>query len=137
MAIRGIEGGIIPSLKQTAEVHRYRDAGENTVTTLDPVSMQIRQETRAVPLPQALPNPIPRADGVTPEIDATAVAEATAAKGRAALAGEPGAAFDALVYGAAICLHQVGRAQSLDAAAEHARQVIMNGSALMRLEAAE
>lgn len=135
--VRGIEGGIIPSLKQPSEAHGYHAPSDTEqATALEPSALGISQETRAVPLPSDLPAAAPRADGAQPDVDTAAAAEAAAAKGRAALAGEAGPALDALIYGAAICLQQLGRVDSLNAGAEQAREAIFSGQARARFEAA-
>jgi len=64
-----------------------------------------------------------------------AAARAAAEAGQAALQGEPGPAFDALVYAASIVLHHIGRADSLADAGERVRHVLNNGQAAERFAA--
>jgi len=135
--LRGVEGGVIPSLKQPARMFCYRDGGAEYPVELEPAALEIRQATRAVPLPQDLV-PVPTGnDGETaPTLDSDAAAAAAAAAGLEALHGRPGAARDSLVYGAAIMLHHLGRADSLKGAAAMAARALDSGSALARFHAA-
>ena len=48
----------------------------------------------------------------------------------AALAGQPGATRDCLVYGAALCLWHLGRQGDLSSAAEAVRSALDRGQAL-------
>jgi anthranilate phosphoribosyltransferase len=115
----------------------YRDGGAEYPVELEPAALEIRQATRAVPLPQDLV-PVPAGnDGETaPTLDSDAAAAAAAAAGLEALHGRPGAARDSLVYGAAIMLHHLGRADSLKGAAAMAARALDSGSALARFHAA-
>jgi len=84
----------------------------------------------------------PRIPGASDEgrceapLDAAAVAKVAAEAGMAALAGQPGATRDALVYGAALCLWHLGRHASPRSAAETVRAVLDRGKALQRLHRA-
>lgn len=128
--IRGVEGGVIPSLKQPAKVYCYHDGGEEYPFEVHPDMIGIGQPTRAVPLPQDI---APEADAA---IDCAAAARAAAAAGLAALQGAPGAARDSLAYGAAIMLHHLRRRASLGEAAAAAAEAIDSGAALAHFSAA-
>jgi anthranilate phosphoribosyltransferase len=129
---RGVEGGTIPSLQQPARVWSYLGGGEARCVESDPRTITIQQSSRAVPIPPGLAR---ESDGEF-EVDSDVLAESAAAAGLAALAGEQGPAFDALVYGASICLYRLERQDSLQAAAEVVRAVLTSGQALARFEAA-
>jgi anthranilate phosphoribosyltransferase len=133
MIVRGVEGGVIPSLSQPSRLVRYWQAGGDEDWRLEPGDAGIDRAERAVPLPPDLPAP---GDGTAAAIDVDAVAEAAARAGRAALEGESGPFRDSLVYGAAICLRHLGREPDLGSAAGRARRAIDDGSALARLLAA-
>jgi len=64
-----------------------------------------------------------------------AAARAAAEAGLAALHGEKGPAYDALVYAASIVLHHLGRAASLADAGEQVRHVLNHGQAAARFDA--
>ncbi|MGA7801334.1 MAG: anthranilate phosphoribosyltransferase [Gammaproteobacteria bacterium] len=134
--VRGVEGGITPSLQQPANVFYYRDRGEEQLEPADPTSLGIEQKTRAVPLPKDLPAAPRRDDNIATEVDSDAVAAAAAEAGLEALKGAAGATRDSLVYAAALCLHHIGRHDSLQSAAEAARKALDSGAALAHLKAA-
>ena len=128
LIVRGVEGGVIPSLAQTGKVFRYHGGGEEAATEFKPAELGILQTQRAPRMPGAKDEDA----GETP-LDAPAAAKAAAAAGLAALAGEPGATRDCLVYGAALCLWHLGRQGSLGAAADAARSALDSGRALQHL----
>jgi len=134
MIVRGVEGGVIPSLQQPAKLFYYHDKGEEQSVDLNPQDLGIQRDTRAVPLPKDLP-PAVAADNIATPFDVDAAAQAAADAGLAALKGQSGPARDALTYAAAICLHHLGRETSLARAAECARQVLDSGKALAHFSA--
>lgn len=133
--IRGVEGGIIPSLQQPARVFEYHDMGEEAPFEVVPTSLGIQQETRAVPLPQDLP-PAKPGDEIAITFDSDAAAAIAAEKGTEALKGKSGPTRDSLVYAGAIVLYHLRRAESLEAAADQIRGVLDSGEANSRFEAA-
>ncbi|VAX14374.1 Anthranilate phosphoribosyltransferase like [hydrothermal vent metagenome] len=133
MIVRGVEGGVIPSLQQEAKLFFFEKGGQETEHTLNPTDMSITQTSRAVPLPKDLPA---AAAGSKTEFDIDAGAKAAAEAGMEALQGKAGSAYDCLVYSASICLHSLGRSETLAKAAETVRKILDSGAALTRLEAA-
>jgi len=134
--IRGVEGGVIPSLKQPARIFCYHGAAAEQPLERLPGSIGIEQTTRAVPLPGAL-QPDPGADGTAaPGVDLEAAARAAASAGLEALQATPGPARDSLVYAAAIMLRHLGKHESLQAAAMAVREVLDNGAAMAHFDAA-
>jgi anthranilate phosphoribosyltransferase len=125
LILRGVEGGVVPSLQQAAGLTWYRDGGETRHDEIDPGALGIQRDTRAVPLPDAA-----RDDGGT---DAHAVAAAEL--GMAALRGREGPTRDSLVYAAALMLHRLGRFDGLPQAADAVRRVLDSGAAYARLTA--
>lgn len=135
LLVRGVEGSTIPSLQQPSKVfHCYGD-DELQPSPVNPVDIDIRQPTRAVPIPDDLAEAKEKVDGIAKALDTEAAAKAAAAAGIAALKGERGPAYDSLVYGAAICLQHIKRHNSLAAAADAVREVIDAGGALSRFQA--
>ena len=133
MIVRGVEGGVIPSLQQPHKVFAYTDNGEETPETFDPKSIGIEQATRAVPIPESLP----KGDEKCKEFDVDAAAKATAEAGIAALKGNKGVSYDSLVYSCAIVLAHTrkfkdGRAENLSAAADKVRTILDSGEAFKR-----
>jgi anthranilate phosphoribosyltransferase len=136
MIMRGVEGGVIPSLQQPGKLFFYHDKGEEQQRDLDPTSLGIQQKTRAVPMPKDLPQ-VEQADNIANPFDANAAAEHAAEAGMAALKGEKGPAYDSLVYAGAITLSHLGRADGLQAGAEQIRKVLDSGQALAHFEAGQ
>lgn len=112
LVIRGIEGGVLPTLREPANCFR---AWENDVEAclMEPREYGINQTTR----------------GVLPEVEQTVTAKHTVELGLKALAGKSGPAFDSLVYGAAMTLWHCGLQVSPQLAADHVREIIISGKA--------
>jgi anthranilate phosphoribosyltransferase len=134
LIVRGVEGGVIPSLAQTGKVFQYHDRGEETSTEFRPTEIGIDQTVRAPRLPGGVADGAVEDDESAPTLDRAAVAKAAAEAGEAALAGEPGPTRDSLIYGAALCLWHLGRHGSLKGAADTVRGVLDRGEALPRLQ---
>ncbi|MCB1620712.1 MAG: anthranilate phosphoribosyltransferase [Thiothrix sp.] len=135
MFIRGVEGGIVPSLQQSGKLFFYQEDGVLQQRDLLPEALGIQASVRAVPLPEVLPEP-PRADPDLPvTVDSGALAAHAARLGLAALSGERGLTYDSLVYAASICLTHLGRHATLAQAAAAVRAVLDNGSALAAFRA--
>jgi anthranilate phosphoribosyltransferase len=130
MIVRGVEGGVVPSLQQPAKLFYFHDRGAEQDIELDPKALGIEQETRAVPLPKDLPGVASEGDEIASAFDADAAAARAAEFGLAALQGKAGPARDSLVYSAAICLHHLGKASDLRSAADMVRDVLDSGKAL-------
>lgn len=129
--VRGVEGGIIPSLQQAGRLFAYQDQAQEYQVDLAPQALDIVAETRAVPLAAHL---VPADNAL---IDSDALAAEAAGLGLAALAGQRGLTYDSLVYACAICLHQLQRYPDLPAAAQAVRKTIDSGQALKFFKAAQ
>ncbi len=134
MIVRGVEGGVIPSLQQPARLYYYHDRAEEQSMELNPQELGIQQDTRAVPLPKDLPA-ASAVDEIATPFDIEAAAQAAAQAGLAALKGQTGPARDALTYAAAICMHHLGRENTLADAADAVRKVLDTGKALAHFNA--
>ncbi|MEW5893717.1 MAG: anthranilate phosphoribosyltransferase [Pseudomonadota bacterium] len=134
LIIRGVEGGVIPSLRQSGKYFAYQDRGEEVGFEIDPEALGIAQSVRAVPLPADLPKSEREGDEVAIMVDVKATAQAAAEAGLAALCGNKGASYDSLVLGAALILHHLGRARSLAEAADMARAALDSGKAAQRVK---
>ena len=129
--VRGVEGGIIPSLQQAGRLFAYQEQGAEYQVDLVPQELGIVAASRAVPLPPVL---VPAEDT---QIDSGALAAQAAQLGQAALAGERGLTYDSLVYASAICLSHLKRYPDLATAATAVRAVLDSGQALAVFEAAK
>ena len=134
--VRGVEGGVIPSLKQPATVFCYHDGGAEYPLEVHPEMIGIVQPTRAVPLPKDIAPAAATADAAPAAIDCRAAAKAAADAGLAALQGAPGPARDSLIYGAAIMLYHLHCHATLGEAAAAAAAAIDSGAALAHFNAA-
>jgi anthranilate phosphoribosyltransferase len=135
LLVRGTEGGIIPSLRQTGKIWHYHAKGDEKEVDIKPETLGIAQELRAVPLPENLPGYRKKTDGVASGVDASAIAAQAARAGIDALEGNTGATFDSLVYGAALCLWHLGRHSTLTEAADFVRGILGSGKVLARFRA--
>jgi len=133
LIIRGVEGGVIPSLRQPGKATRYLDRGEEFEIDIDPAALGIEQTARAVPLPDNLPKSERAGDEVAIMVDVEATARAAAEAGLAALRGERGATYDSLVLAGALILEHVGRAASAREGADRVRAVLDSGRAAARV----
>ena len=136
LMIRGVEGGITPSLRQSGKVFYYHDKGEEQGQDFNPADLGIEQTVRATPLPDDLP-PAPESEDVSASFDAEAVAKMAADAGIAALNGTKGSTYDALIYSAAIALWHLKKYDDIKAAADKVREVLNNGAALQHFNAAQ
>ena len=129
LIVRGIEGGIIPSLRQGAKTWTYHDGGEVREADISPGELGIEQTVRAVPLPESVEGYRRKRDETGAEVDGLAIAAAAARAGLDALEGAPGPARDSLVYAAALVLGHAGKARRLDEGAARVRAALDDGRA--------
>lgn len=134
LLIRGVEGGVVPSLRQEGKYFYYHDKGEEQPVAVDPNKLGINQDVRAAGVPDEFTQTGPDGDVVTGSIDSDAVAAAVAEAGKRALSGEAGPLHDGLVYSGAICLKHLGRVDSLEQGADRVRELLASGAALDRLK---
>jgi len=132
LLIRGVEGGVIPSLRQAGKYFAYHDMGEETGFDIDPTSIGIQQETRCVPVPEDIPQSA-KGEGTVTITDIPAGAQRSADMGLAALNGEKGATYDSLVYSGALILQHLGKSGSLEEGAEQIKAVLDSGKAAARV----
>lgn len=137
MIVRGVEGGVIPSLQQKARLFYYHDGGEEQEMLLDPADIGITRDTRCVPLPESLSKTTKKGSGVVGKANVELIAQLAAEAGTEALQGKKGAAYDSLLYGAAIVWQHLKHDISLKQAADHVRNVLDNGSTWSFFEAAQ
>jgi anthranilate phosphoribosyltransferase len=128
LIVRGVEGGVIPSLSQTGRAFHYHDGGVESSTDFRPADLGIEQSVRAAGIPGAGED----GRGEAP-LDTAAIAQAAAQAGLAALEGEQGPTRDSLVAGAALCLWHLGRHDSMESAARAVRGALDSGAALRRV----
>ncbi len=133
LLVRGIEGGVIPSLRQPGVVSHYHDKGEERLVDIEPNAIGIDQQLRAVPVPEQYMAQ-KQSGSVATMTDTAAVAQVAVESGMEALEGKPGATRDALMYSAALCLWHLKKHETLGAAADAVRAVLESGRAAKRLK---
>lgn len=131
LLVRGVEGGVAPSLRQNGKAFYYHERGEEQSVEFNPADWGIVQAVRAPQIPRG---PSGEAGDELVQLDTAAVATAAAQAGLEALGGAPGPTRDALTCAGALCLWHLRRRDSLQAAADAVRQVLDNGQALARIQ---
>ena len=134
LLVRGVEGGIIPSLRQAGKFMAYSDFSKTQEIDSDPQQLGIKQSLRALPFPDDLPAAA-TADAIGLDVDSLAAATAAAEHGIAALQGKHGLIYDGLVYTGAMTLAHLGKVADAQAGAKQIRQVLNNGSAWQHFQA--
>ena len=124
LLIRGVEGGVVPSLRQKGLMISYAGTTETDRVDIEPSALGIEQELRAISFPE----------GMNVENDLPALAAHTVQLGKAALSGERGMFYDGLVLSASLILWHTKQADSIEQAGEQVRAVLDSGSALARLQ---
>ena len=134
LIVRGVEGGIVPSLQKTGRIFYYHDHGEEQYTDIDPADLAINQPVRTTPIPEHVKIAANTRDQIHAQSrDTSALAEASVQTGKDALTGKPGPTREALVFTASICLWHLRRHQSVQTAADEVRRILDSGAALERL----
>lgn len=131
LLVRGIEGGVIPSLRQEGKYFFYCNGGEEQERRITPADFGWSQPLSPAPVPDSL-RPRENAPEENAALDIAGLAQAAAEAGRRALQGEPGVVRDNLIAAAALCLHHAGKHTSLRAAAEAAGAALDAGRARER-----
>ncbi|MEM7400313.1 MAG: anthranilate phosphoribosyltransferase [Pseudomonadota bacterium] len=131
--IRGVEGGVIPSLKQESKYFQYLDGGDLQEIEIHPDHVNIQQDVRAVPLPE-LDSAKSAGDETAAKIDTDQLAAEAAKVGIAALEGKQGPARDSLIYSTAIMLTHMGMENNLHASSELVKDAIDSGKALTHFQ---
>ena len=135
LIVRGVEGGVVPSLRQTGKVFYYHDGGAEQSLELEPAELGIHQTVRAAPIPDEISKQTDEEETSLASPDTAAIARAAAQAGIEALQGKSGPTYDGLLCSAALCLWHLRRYESLSAAAAAARRAIDSGAALARFQA--
>jgi len=123
LLIRGIEGGVVPSLRQKGLMISYHHGIEKNQIKTDPKFLGINSELRSISFPKEFNNGKER----------DLLAEHVVNLGRSALSGESGMFYDGLVYSASLILWHLGKSKTLSSAAERVKEVLNSGKALSRL----
>ena len=123
----------LSSLKQESKYFEYKGANDLNEVEIHPDHVNIKQDVRAVPLPE-LNAAKSAGDDTAAKIDTDQLAEEAARVGVAALKGEQGPARDSLIYSTAIMLTHMGTEKTIQASAEKVRAVIASGQAFTHFQ---
>jgi anthranilate phosphoribosyltransferase len=134
LIVRGVEGGVIPSLRQTGKAFYYHDRGEEQSLEFNPMDFSVHQPVRAPQIPGGPAMEGEEGDDVAANVDSAVVAKLAAEAGMEALTGKPGPTRDGLICAAALCLWHLRRRDSLKGAADAVREVLDSGKALERIQ---
>ncbi len=137
LVVRGIEGGVIPSLNAQTRVVSYQSGKPDEEWKLNPKDAGIESTVRSVPIAgKGDKNPADEAiDDASQEPDLSRLAAPAAEAGLEALRGKAGPTRDSLVLAAAMILRHVGRAETLQSAADLARRALDSGDGSKRFQA--
>ncbi len=135
MIVRGVEGGVTPSLQSASRFTRYHGDEDEESITIDPATIGRAGSERALPLPADLPSPEVTGDGIPRQINTPAAAAQTAAMGLAALRGEPGPMLESLVYSAGRILFHLKRFPDSKSASEFVAKKLQSGAVLQHFQA--
>jgi len=124
LLIRGVEGGIVPSLRQKGLMYSYYEGVEKDKVDIDPKKIGVIQELRAIGVPKKL-------EGSTQQ---SSLAKYVSNLGLEALSGDKGMFYDGLVYSASLILWHLGREKSLLSASEKVRSVLDSSRVLKRMK---
>lgn len=134
LIVRGVEGSVIPSLNARVDCTAFHEGEPNQLVQMDPQEAGIEATLRAVPLPNAEAMGVEESDDVSGPVDTTAIAQAAATAGLAALDGQSGPTRNSLIYAAAIFLCHLRRFESVATAATAARKALDSGAARERFQ---
>jgi anthranilate phosphoribosyltransferase len=123
LLIRGVEGGVVPSLRQKGLMISYDGSEERSRVDIDPASLGIKQNIRAISFPSDF----------TVNSNIKELAQYTVDLGRSALSGDRGMFYDGLVYSSSLILWHLKKVKSLEDGSDMARSVLDSGNAINRL----
>ena len=124
LVIRGVEGGVVPSLRQKGLMYSYYQGIEKNKVDIDPKIIGIDSDLRAIAVPKNLEGTKNR----------DFLAKHVANLGMEALAGERGMFYNGLLYSASLILWHLEREESLSAASEKVRAVLDSASTIKRVK---
>ncbi|MGQ7845922.1 anthranilate phosphoribosyltransferase [Granulosicoccus sp. 3-233] len=133
--VRGVEGGVVPSLSQSARYFTSVDGVALEQVDIEPGDLGINQKERAIALPEHLTDDSIRSVKAPGNEFAREIASEAARLGLAALAGETGPARDSLIYAGAVIAQARGLAGTLSEAGELMREALDSGEAERRFRA--
>lgn len=123
LIIKGVEGGIVPSLRQKSLVTSYTDKQQIRQLEVEPNKIGINSNLRAITIAKNINIYKNEKELIKYIIDL----------GSAALSGEKGMFYDGLVYSASLILWHLQKFQNIYDAADFVRTVLDSGKAVDRI----
>ena len=125
MIVRGVEGGVVPSLQQPSKFHYYYGGTTDDELRVEPGMVEIENRGhRALPIPN-------EAVVAEEKIDIGRAAARAAEAGLGALRGELGLAYDSLVYSGALVLSHLKHG-SIRECNNRIKEALNSGAAIER-----
>ena len=124
LVIRGIEGGVVPSLRQKGLMYSYENGVEQSKVDIEPKQIGIESDLRAIEVPKKLKGLKNR----------DILAKYVANIGMETLAGKRGMFYDGLLYSASLILWHLDREESILAASEKVRLILDSARAIERFK---
>jgi anthranilate phosphoribosyltransferase len=126
--VKGVEGGISPSLRGDAKIFYYLDNNEMKEIKFNAKNISIEQDIRAVPLPKLEKQEEIKLDEISSDINVKDFSEKASEIGKEALSGKDGPAKDTLIYTGALTLSIIRKIDFNDAA-NQIKKTINSGKA--------
>jgi len=126
--VKGVEGGISPSLRGDAKIFYYLDNNEMKEIKFNAKNISIEQNIRAVPLPKLEKQEEMKLDEISSDINVKDFSEKASEIGKEALSGKDGPAKDTLIYTGALTLSIIRKIDFNDAA-NQIKKTINSGKA--------
>ncbi len=124
LLIRGVEGGVVPSLRQVGLMISYDYDSERQRLDIDPKSIGIKQNIRAIAIP----------DNFNITNNKKDIAKYTIDLATDSLAGKKGAYYDGLLYASSLILYHLGKFNTLLEASEEVRKTLDSGRTINRIK---
>ena len=123
LVIRGVEGGVVPSLRQKGLMYSYYKGIEKNKVDLEPKAIGVESALRSIAVPKHLEGKDNRDE----------LAKHVANIGMEALSGKKGLFYDGLVYTASLILWHLGSETSFVLASEKVRNALDSARILERI----
>ena len=125
LVIRGVEGGVVPSLRQKGLMYSYYKGIEKNKVDLEPKAIGIESDLRAIQVPKNLERRENKCN----------LAKHVANLGLEALAGKKGMFYDGLLYSASLIIWHLEIEDSILNASERVRVILDSGKSIDRVKA--
>lgn len=123
LIIKGIEGGVVPSLRQKTLISSYRKGEKTRKLEIHPNEIGINSDLRAIAIPKNIDIYQNKDETVKYIVDL----------GRQALSGSKGMFYDGLLYSASLTLWHLKKFHNIYDAIDFVRKILDSGKAINRI----